>query len=202
MSAPTVSIASLAPLTALPTAFFQPNWYAVQLAVNQEKQAASRLQQRGIESFLPLYQEVRRRTDRKVVLQLPLFPGYVFVRIALLDRLKVLETPRVVRLVGFGPIPLAIPESDIETLRAGLTIRQAMPHLYLQVGRRVRVVAGPFTGMQGILLRRKSSLRVVVSIDAILSSFTVEVDESEIESISGHGVAPQYPCRSHPVSSS
>ena len=188
MSAPTVSAANLAPSTTLPTAYFQPNWYAVQLAVNQEKQAARRLQERGIESFLPLYQEVRRRTDRKVVLQLPLFPGYVFVRIALLDRLKVLETPRVVRLVGFGPTPLALPDCDIDALRAGLATRQAMPHLYLQVGRRVRVVAGPFEGMQGILVRRKSSLRVVVSIEAILSSFTVEVDDSEIESISGDRV--------------
>jgi transcription antitermination factor NusG len=201
MSALNDSMTSLAPLAALPTDFFQPNWYAVQLAVNQEKKVASRLQERHIECFLPLYQEVRRRTDRKVVLQMPLFPGYVFVRIALPDRLKVLEIPRVVRLVGFGPTPLAIPVTDIETLRTGLALRPAMPHLYLQVGRRVRVVAGPFEGMQGILVRRKGSLRVVVSIDAILSSFTVEVDDSEIEPIRGQG-APRNHSRSHRISCS
>jgi transcription antitermination factor NusG len=191
MSTLAIQASDLAVMTALPTAFLQPNWYAAQIGVNQEKQVAGRLQEKRIESFLPLYQEVRRRTDRRVVLEMPLFPGYVFVRIALRDRLKVLVDPRVVRLVGLGPTPVAIPDRDIDSLRAGLAHGQAMPHPYLQVGRRVRLVAGPFEGVEGVLIRRKSSLRIVVSIDTILRSFTVEVDESEVESIGGNSIPPR-----------
>jgi len=181
MSATVVPGSDLAGLTPLAANFLQKNWYAAQTGANQEKQVAFRLHDKGIESFLPLYQDVRRRTDRTVVLELPLFPGYVFVRIALRDRLRVLEVPRLVRLVGFGPIPLAIPEWEIDTLRAGLRHGEALPHPYLHVGRTVRVVAGPFEGIQGTLVRRKASLRVVVSIQAIQRSFTIEVDESEVE---------------------
>jgi transcription antitermination factor NusG len=183
MSVTVVPGSDLAGLTPISAAFLQKNWYAVQTGANQEKQVASRLHDKGIESFLPLYQQVRRRTDRTVVLELPLFPGYLFVRIALRDRLQVLEVPRLVRLVGFGPTPLAVPERDIDTLRAGLRHGEAMPHPYLHVGRMVRVVAGPFQGVQGILVRRKASLRVIVSIEAIQRSFTIEVDESAVEPV-------------------
>lgn len=188
MYVPAVSASDRALTTAVPRAFLQPNWYAAQVGVNQEKQVTGRLQDKRIESFLPLYKQVRRRTDRKVVLEMPLFPGYVFVRIALRDRLKVQGDPRVVRMVGFGPTPVAIPDQDIDILRVGLVQGQVVPHPYLQVGRRVRVVAGPFDGLEGILVRRKSSLRIVVSIHTILRSFTVEVDESQIEPIGRYRV--------------
>ena len=189
MSATVVPGSDLAGLTPLSANFLQKNWYAAQTGANQEKQVALRLHDQGIESFLPLYQELRHRTDRTVVLELPLFPGYVFVRIALRDRLRVLEVPRLVRLVGFGPIPLALPERDMDTLRGALRNGEAMPYPYLHVGRRVQVVTGPFEGMQGILMRRKSSLRVVVSIEAIQRSFTIEVDEREVEPIGGSALA-------------
>lgn len=167
----------------LPRQFELPSWYAAQIGVNQERQVDARLRDKGIDVFVPFYEELRRRSDRKVKLQVPLFPGYVFVRIALRNRRSVLETPRVVRLVSFGPQPVAIPEQQIECLRAGMNHRQALPHPYLQVGRHVRVITGPFSGTEGILLRRKSGLKLVISISAIVRSFTVEVDESEVEPI-------------------
>ncbi|HTT33680.1 MAG TPA: UpxY family transcription antiterminator [Methylomirabilota bacterium] len=157
-------------------------WFALCTCANHEKRVAAQLQARGIEHLLPLYRSVRRWTDRRVQLDLPLFPGYLFVHFARPARLRVLETPGVVRLVGFDGRPYPLPESDIEALRAG--IRSALrfePHPYLKVGSHVRLVRGPLTGMQGILLRKKNIYRVVLSLDLIARSAAVEVDASDIE---------------------
>lgn len=196
MYGPAIPNPDLADLAVLPRAFTEANWYAAQIGVNQEKQVAVRLQDKGVESFLPLYEEVRRRTDRKVVLQMPLFPGYLFVRIALRNRLEVLVVPHVVRLVAFGAHPVSIPDQDIEIMRSALANRRAAPHPYLQVGRRVRVIAGPFQGLEGVLVRRKNSFRIVVSIEAIVRSFIVEVEENEVEPIGRRSITSVNQCQS------
>lgn len=115
-------------------------------------------------------------------LQLPLFPGYIFVRIALRDRLQVLEIPSVARLVGFNGTPAALPEAEIVTLKAGLEggIR-ALPHPYLKIGRRVRVIAGPLEGLEGVVIRKKNSLGFVVSLDLIQSSIAVHTEANWLE---------------------
>ncbi len=168
-------------LPELPAEYLQVRWYAVQTGVNQERQVTSRLREKDIESFLPEYEVLRRRTDRKVRLHVPLFAGYVFVHIALRDRIQVLEVPRVVRLVGFDHAPVPIADREIDLLKAGLVHRRMMPHGDLQLGRRVRVVSGPFEGVEGILLRRRGSMRVVVAIEAIARSFSLEVDERDLD---------------------
>src|ERR1017187_1332676 len=84
-----------------PIEFFEPQWYAAYTFANHEKGVVQQLERRSVECFLPLYESVRRWQDRRVRLQLPLFPGYIFVRLAFRDRLQVLEIPSVVRLVGF-----------------------------------------------------------------------------------------------------
>ncbi len=125
---------------------------------------------------------MRRWKDRRKELDLPLFPGYIFVRIALKDRLQVLKVPGVIQFVSFSGKPAPLPESDIESLRNGLVGGyHAEPHPYLKVGKRVRVRNGPFSGMEGILTRRKDKFRVVLSIELIQRSVAVEVDESEVE---------------------
>jgi len=137
-----------------------------------------------VEHFLPLYESVRIWKDRRVKLQLPLFPGYVFVRLALRDRLRVLQVPSVVRLVGFNGHPAALPDREIEALRASVAMQlRAEPHPYLTVGRRVRIKSGPLAGVEGILTRKKNAFRVVLSLDFILRSAAVEVDISDIERI-------------------
>src|SRR5208337_4223668 len=104
-----------------------------------------------------------------------------FVRMALRDRLRVQQVPGVARLVGFDGTPAALPDEEIEALRAGLGSGvHVEPHPYLRMGRRVRVMGGPLTGMEGILVRRKGKLRVVISIDQIQRSVAIEVDASEI----------------------
>jgi len=93
-------------------------WYAAYTSANHEKRVAQQLEWRSVEHFLPVYESVRRWKDRRVRLQLPLFPGYVFVRLALRDRLRVLEVPSVARLVGFNGHPTPVPAVDIEAIRA------------------------------------------------------------------------------------
>src|SRR5256885_9453838 len=82
----------------------RPHWYALYTRANHEKRVATELRERAVEHFLPLYRSVRRWKDRRVNLEMPLFPGYVFVRLALVDRLRVVQIPSAVRLVGFGEI--------------------------------------------------------------------------------------------------
>ena len=152
-------------------------WYAVYTRAQHEKRVAEQLAQRTIGNFLPVYEAVHRWKDRSVRLQLPLFPGYLFVRIALTDRLKVLQVPSVVRLVGFHGGPTALADEEVEGLRRALAEGvRAEPHPYLKVGRRVRITAGPLAGREGILKRWKGDLRVVLSTDLIRRSILVDVD--------------------------
>jgi transcription antitermination factor NusG len=141
--------------------------------------------ERNVEHFLPTFEMVRRWKDRRVRLQMPLFSGYVFVRLALENRLQVLRVPSVVRLVGFGGQPAPLPDTELEALRLGMTWHlRAQPHPYLTIGRRVRIRCGPLAGVEGILIRKKNALRVVLSIDLIQRSASVEVDASSLERIS------------------
>lgn len=163
------------------TAFPDASWYALYTCANHEKQVALQLDVRAVEHFLPVYSSVRRWKDRRVTLELPLFPGYVFTRLALRDRLRVLEIPSVVRLVGFNGQPVALPNEEIEILRSGLRENlRAEPHPFLTVGRRVRITGGPFAGLEGVLKRKKSSLRVVVTLELIQRSVAVDVDAADV----------------------
>jgi len=112
---------------------------------------------------------------------MPLFPGYVFVHMALRDRLQVLQVPGVARLVGFDGTPAALPADEIETLRASLLRDvEVQPHSYLAVGQRVSLRSGPLAGLTGIVVRRKSGARFVVSVDLIQRSVSLEIDEADL----------------------
>jgi len=157
------------------------SWYAAYTCSRHEKRVAEQLDERGIEHFLPLYRSVRRWKDRKKELELVLFPGYVFVRLDLADRLRVLQLPGVVRFVSFNGLPAALPGDDIEGLRNGLSHNLvAEHHPFLRVGRRVRVISGPLSGAQGILVRRRNDSRLVISIEAIMRSVAVEIDATDV----------------------
>src|SRR5579871_4598861 len=98
----------------------EPQWYAAYTSANHEKKVAEQLGARGVEHFVPLYSSVRQWKDRRVVIQLPLFPGYVFVRIALSNRLRVLQVPGVANLVSFEGRPAPLPQLEIEAVRTSL----------------------------------------------------------------------------------
>ena len=166
----------------------QLNWFALYTRPRHEKCVAQQIEERRVACYLPLYRSVRRWKDRRKELELALFPGYVFVRLALQDRLRVLQLPGAVRLVSFHGQPAVLPEAEIEGLRERLSRGGcAEPHPYLTVGRRVRVCTGPMQGLEGIIVRRKDRCRVVFSLELIMRSVAVEVDESEVEPIAENG---------------
>jgi transcription antitermination factor NusG len=174
-----------AEVAAVTAGYSAPQWYAAYTCANHEKRVSKQLGVRRVEHFLPLYRSVRRWKDRRVTLDLPLFPGYVFVRLALRNRLQVQQVPGVAQLVGFDGRPAALPEHEIDALRTSLVSGvRAEPHPFLRVGQRVRVKNGPLAGMEGVLLRRKGSLRLVISIELIQRSVAVDADAADVEAVS------------------
>lgn len=162
----------------------EARWYAIYTCARHEKRVSQQLERKSVEHFLPLYEAVHRWKDRRARVQLPLFPGYLFVRIPLAQRMQVLEVPSVVRMVGFQGVPAALPDEEILSLRSGLAGNlRVEPHPYLKIGRRVRVIRGPLAGREGILVRKKDRLRLVISIDLIMRSMAVEVDAADVEAL-------------------
>jgi len=156
------------------------HWYATHVRVNQEKKVAAHLEGRGVTHFLPSYESIRQWKDRRKRLDIPLFPGYLFVHIPLQQSLNVLTVPNVVSLVGTRSAPAPIALHEIEALRKGLHLRRVTPTQELHVGQRVRILSGPFKGMEGLLANKKNR-RVALSIDVIQRSFLVDVSMDEVE---------------------
>ncbi len=166
----------------VPTVTPVPRWYAAYVCSRQEKIVEKQLQERNVQCFLPLYTSIRRWKDRRKELSMALFPGYVFVHTDLTDRIRILQLPGVVRFVSFNGTPAPLADGEIEILSKGIAGGvAASPHPYLKIGRRVRIRYGPLAGAEGILLRRKEKVRVVISIDLIMRSVAVELDEADVE---------------------
>jgi transcription antitermination factor NusG len=160
----------------------EPHWYALYTRANHERRVADQLGSRGVEHFLPQYESIRRWKDRKVRLQLPLFPGYVFVHFVEQNRLRVLQIPGVVRLVSFNGYAVPVPEQEVARVREFLNRGfRAEPHPYLLVGQRVRVASGPLEGMEGVVVRRKNGSRFVISFALIQRSMAVEISGLDLE---------------------
>jgi transcription antitermination factor NusG len=166
-----------------PAAPCVPNWFAVYTSSRHEKRVNQQLEMREIEHYLPLYRTQRKWSDgSRVTLDLPLFPGYIFVCIQRAQRVRVLEVPGVLTIVGgTGGEPASLPASEIVALRSGLSERNAQPHPLLKVGQRARIRSGAFAGMEGVVQRMKFSFRVVLTLDSIMQSFAVEVDGEDLE---------------------
>lgn len=158
-----------------------PGWYVVCTMLRHEKQVAAQLNGRSIENFLPLYEEIHRWKDRRMKVLLPLFPGYVFVRVPLMERLRVQMVPGVLRFVGFGGPPVALDTAEMKRLRDGLMALHAEPHPFLKIGQKVRVKFGPLAGVEGILQQYRDRFRVVLSMDLIQQSVAVEVDMADLQ---------------------
>jgi transcription antitermination factor NusG len=165
--------------------YFKPHWYAAYTCANHEKRVTQQLRERSVECFLPLYESLRRWQDRRVRLELPLFPGYIFIRFALRDRLQVLQIPGVVRLVGFNGYPTPLPGEDIEAIRACLARRHPMhPYRYVQRGQRVRVLRGPLEGLTGVVARQRNRTRFVISLELLMRSVAVDIDVADVVPLS------------------
>jgi len=159
-----------------------PQWFAAYTTPRHEKAVVRHLGVRQVETFLPLFTAVRRwKNGCHVLVEQPLFPGYVFVHIPRHSSAKVLQVPGVVSLVSSGREPSALATHEIESLRAGLPQRQYEPHPQVAVGDAVRIVEGPFAGMCGVLVRKKNHFRVVLTLELIMQSVAVEIGMDEIE---------------------
>lgn len=156
-------------------------WYAAYIASCREKRVAEHLAAREIETFLPLYRSPRKwKNGCRVELERPLFPGYVFFRIDITERVRVLEIPSVLSIVSRGCVPEAIHDDLIDTLRTSLHLRKVEPHPYLVVGEHVTICAGPFAGLSGVVLRNQNNLRVVITVNLIMRSVAVEVNIEDL----------------------
>jgi len=169
-----------------------PKWFAVFTMPRHEKRVDQHFRLRKIESFLPLYQTPCRWKDgSRRMLHLPLFSRYIFVQIDRSGRIPVLQVPGVLAIVGGREECLSIPDSYIHFLREGLSQGRIEPHPYLAVGAKVRIRSGTMAGMEGVLLRKKRDVRVVLTLEMIMRSVTVEVGIDEVESLSATSMAYQ-----------
>lgn len=166
-------------------------WFAACTRSRHEKMVAEQLRGKGVEFFLPLGRTVRRWQSRTAEVDLPLFPGYIFVHVPLRERLRVLTVPGVAYLVASAGQPLPVPQEQLLTLRERLAAGVlAEPHPYLAVGSRVRVRRGPLADLEGVLLRKHGQSRLIVSVDMIQRSVALHVEACDVEPLPGPAQAP------------
>lgn len=161
-------------------------WFAVHTRSKCEKKVATQLAEREINCFLPTVKEVRLWSDRRKVIDQPLFPGYVFVRIPAEDttRVTVLRTNGVAGFVGIQGHGIPIPDGEIESIQVLLSSKVPFePYPFLRVGQRVRIRGGYLDGIQGILAAKNSDRSVVISVDLIQRSLAVRVSGFDLEPV-------------------
>jgi len=161
------------------------NWYAVYTRARHEKRVEQRLVEKNFETFLPLVEHTRVRKGRRFISQLPLFPNYLFVRSSPERLMRAYWTPGVIRILGSEPEkPTPVPDAQIEKIKLALENKLRLdPYPYLKEGQRVRVKYGPLAGLEGILLKRKKNLRLVISIDLIARSAICDISADDVEPV-------------------
>jgi transcription antitermination factor NusG len=163
-------------------------WFAILTRTGREKNATLQLENAGYECCLPVSKFLRKWSDRMKEIEVPLFPGYLFCRMNPNDRLPVLTVPGVVQIVGAGKTPIPVEEQEISAIqRVVQTDLATMPWPYLQVGQVAQIENGPLRGMSGIVVKIKSGLKLVLSVELLQRSIAVEIDRSWI--------SPAYPVR-------
>ena len=166
------------------------NWYAVRTRSNSEKRVNAQLREKGFETYLPVFREVHQWKDRKKLVELPIFPGYLFTRMLDQDedRLAVLRTHGTVRILGQGDRIEPIPEEQILALRQMVS---GSPHCFvhplLQEGCWVRVRRGPLKNLEGLLVRLKNQTRLALSITLLSQSVSAEVEAADVEYLRSAG---------------
>jgi transcription antitermination factor NusG len=160
-----------------------PPWFGVHARAKSEFVASHELCLRGFECFLPVHKVKRRWSDRVKILDTPLFPGYLFCRFAPSERLRVLNSPGVAQIVGFGGRPAPIDEGEIRSVQMMVASRIALtPWPCAQVGQAVRIERGPLAGVEGIVTRADDGkTRVTVSVSLLNRAVSAEVEQDWIE---------------------
>jgi transcription antitermination factor NusG len=167
------------------------SWFALQTRSRWEGTAAGLLRAKGLETLLPTYSTKRKWSDRKKTVESPLFPGYVFCRFDVHNRLPVLITPGVISVVGRGKTPVAIDDLEILSIQAAIQSGVPVePWPYVEIGERVRIKNDVLDGMEGILTSFKGSDRVVISVTLLRRSVALEIDRSRITPLGSVRTAP------------
>ncbi len=175
------------------------SWFALQVRSRYENIVSTLLQNKGYESFLPMYRCRRRWSDRIKEIELPLFPGYLFCRFNPQNRLPILTTPRLISIVGIAKDPTPIEETEITALRTLVNAdlpRQPWP--YLQVGQRVRIECGALYGLEGVLLQFRGRHRIVLSVALLQRSVAVEIDPASVTTLHPNHSSPRLSTQSSP----
>lgn len=165
-----------------PELYDELRWYACYTRARHEKQVERALAEHRVESYLPLVERERQWKDRRKIVAFPLFPSYVFARFAWRDVHEVLTTPGVSTVVRMDGRPAPIPDDDLENVRRftrGLreTGLEPTPRPFVREGQRVRVTAGPFQGVEGVVVERRGTRRVLVGLPVIRQGFEVDLDQ-------------------------
>ena len=172
------------------------NWFALRVKPRHERLVATALHGKGYEEFLPLYRCRRKWSDRVKVLDLPLFPGYVFCRFDPNDRLPILTTPGVLLIVSSGKTPLPVDENEISAVRTIVESQlQVEPWPYLAAGHLVCVISGPLRGIEGFFLNCKRPGRLVVSVTILQRSVAVEMDSECVVPLGAGYLSPYFSAR-------
>jgi transcription antitermination factor NusG len=153
------------------------NWYVLYTRHQHEKTVAQLLSNKGFEILLPLYSSVNRWKDRTKLVTLPLFPCYVFLKGGLERRVDIMKTPGVNALISSAGHPAAVPVEEMEAIqRIVASGADVEPHPFMKCGDRVKVNGGPLAGLEGILVQKKDRYRLVLSVEMLGKSASVEVD--------------------------
>ena len=161
-------------------------WFAIHTYARHEKVVAHEIQALGITSFLPLVKQVRQWSDRRKTVEFPIFGCYVFVKLVPNheERLKVLRVNGVLRFVGIHGVGLSIPDEQINAVR--VLVEEKLPvcsHPFLKLGQRVRIRSGALSGVEGILIARNGERTLIVSVDAIQRSLSVQISGYDVEPV-------------------
>jgi transcription antitermination factor NusG len=160
-------------------------WYAIYTRHQHEKMVAQILTSKGFNTFLPLYATTHKWKDRTKALSLPLFPCYVFLKGDIERRLQIVTTPGIFGLVSSGGQPAAIPNVEIEAIQRVIESgTRVEAHPFLKCGNRVRVKCGPLAGIEGILVRKKSVSRLVLTVEILGTAAAIEVSAFQVEAVS------------------
>ena len=160
-------------------------WFAIQTRSRHEKVVESQLELRQVEHFLPMMKRVSQWTDRKKEIRVPLFAGYCFARFSLEDRVPVLQSQGIVRVVGSAGKPEPIPDEEINALKK--IINNSCDYIcypFLKEGMHVEVINGPMQGVKGRLIRGARNSRLVLSISLIQRSVSIEIDADDVTALS------------------
>ena len=163
----------------------ETKWFALSVTVRHEKIVSQVLQNKGFETFLPLYKRRHQYSRRVREFELPLFPGYLFCRSALNTRLPILTTPGVLQMIGAGRVPIPLDDNEIASLQkavdAGVLVT---PHPFWQSGQTGRITTGPLAGIEGIVMNVKHPLRLILSVGLLRRSVLLEIDSDCVDLLS------------------